>query len=116
MVGRGGGKRRRDSSSPRRTQQRDRSAQPGERGATPAGAVADASSVRTAQREGPAGNRARRAAVGACGGGTSTTRNQERVTEGRDRRICITASAPPGPASIASRFATRAHRDNTAGQ
>ena len=60
---RGGGKRRRDSSSPRRTQQRDRSAQQRERGAAPACAVADASPVWAAQREGRADNRARRAAL-----------------------------------------------------
>src|SRR6266851_7231744 len=73
----GGGKRRRDPGNPRRTQQRDRSAQQRERGAAPASAVADASSVRAAQREGRAGNRARRAPLGARGGGASTTRTTD---------------------------------------
>ena len=35
---------------------------------------------------------------------------------GRDRRTCITPSAPSRPAAIASRFATRAHRGGAAGQ
>src|ERR1700676_3108467 len=106
VVKGGGGKRRRDPGSPRRTQQRDRSAQPRERGAAPAGAVADASAVRTTQREGPDGNRARRAAVGARGGGTSTSRNHRRITAGRNLRTCIARATPSRSAPIASRSAT----------
>ena len=56
------------------------SAQQRERGAAPAGAVADVSPFWTAQREGCAGNRARGAALRAGGGGASTTRNHGRVT------------------------------------
>src|SRR5208283_3077341 len=68
----GGGKqRRRASGSARRTQSRDRAAQPGERGVTPAGPVVDAAPVRPAQREGRGGHRARGAAVRTRGGRAS---------------------------------------------
>src|SRR5208282_2466650 len=83
--------------------------------AAPAGAVADASAVRAAQRERRAGNRARGAALGAGGGGASTSRNHRRVTAGRDRRACITPSAPSRPASLTG-SATRTHRGGATGQ
>src|SRR5216683_2088987 len=116
VVRDGGGKRRRDSGSPRRTQQRDRTAQPRERGTAPAGAVAVASAVRAADRERCAGNRARGAALGTRNGGTNTRGNHGRVTVRRDLRTQATASVPPRPPLLASRSAPRTHRGGAAGQ
>src|SRR5262245_7978842 len=109
----GGDERRKFPSGPRRTQQRDRSTQQRERGAPLAGGVADASAVRSTQREGRAGGGARRTAFRARGGGAGAAGNHRRITAGR---TCAFTPASPRPASLASRSAPRTNRAGPAGQ